>query len=93
LPVDRPRVKIIENADRGHEAVAVNGESVHVEDIAQNTAAREAVDGAGCAHPLRGTAVSIVSSSACCPRGDGTVGHSVFYRKRRLGCRLKKLAR
>jgi len=76
LPVDRPRVKIIENADRGHEAVAVNGESVHVEDIAQNTAAREAVDGAGCA--THSVARGVDCQQLCVlPRGDGTVGHSV----------------
>jgi hypothetical protein len=50
--------------------------SVHVEDIAQNTAAREAVDGAGCA------AQSVARGVDCqqlrvLSRGDGTAGHQV----------------
>ena len=76
LPVDRPRVKVIEDVGRGYDAVAVNGESVHVEVTTQNTAAREAVDGASCA--AQSVARGVNCQQFCVlPRGDGTVGYSV----------------
>jgi len=69
-------MKVIEDVDRGYDAVAVNGESVHVEVAAQNTAAREAVDGAGCA--AQSVARGVDCQQLCVlPGGDGAVGHSV----------------
>ena len=69
-------MKVIEDVDRGYAAVAVNGESVHVEVTTQNTAAREAVDGASCA--AQSVARGVNCQQFCVlPRGDGTVGHSV----------------
>jgi hypothetical protein len=54
----------------------VNGESVHVEDTTQSTAAREAVDDASCA--AQSVARGVDCQQRCVlPRGVGTVGHSV----------------
>ena len=65
-----------QDVDRGYDAVAVNGESVHVEDIAQNTAAREAVDGAGCATHSVARGVDC-QQRRMLPCGDGNAGLSV----------------
>jgi len=48
----------------------------NVEDAAQNTAAREAVDGASCV--AQSVARGVDCQQLCVlPRGDGTAGHSV----------------
>ena len=77
LPVDRPRVKVIEDVDRGHDAVAVNGrEPVHVEKTNQGTAAREAVDGAR--HAAQPVARGVdCQQRRMLPCGDGNAGLSV----------------
>jgi hypothetical protein len=65
-----------QDVDRGYEAVAVNGEPVHVEKTNQSTAPREAVDRASdCAQPV---ARGVDYQQRCVlPCGDGTAGHPV----------------
>jgi hypothetical protein len=62
-----------QDVDRGYDAVAVNGEPVHVEKTNESTAAREAVDRAsdGAQPVARG-----VDYQQCCvlPCSDGTAG-------------------
>jgi hypothetical protein len=76
LPVDRPRMKVFKDVDRGHGAVAVNGEWVHVEKTNQVTADREAVDDAS--HAAQPVACGVdCQQRRMLPCGDGNAGLSV----------------